>query len=85
MRQDQQLVRPPSARAAQLVLCLAEAATEALEALLASRETFTLGEIDDALRRLYRHPERFGRDEVTGEPIAFARLDLIPWARRSAA
>ena len=62
-----------------------EAMAEALEATLASRETFTLGEIDEALRRLYRHPERFGLDEVTGEPIAFARLDIIPWARRTVA
>ena len=45
------------------------------------REAATLAEIDAALERLYRDPERFGRDERTGEPIPFARLDLVPWAR----
>ena len=38
-------------------------------------------EIDGALERLYRDPKRFGVCERTGEPIPFARLDLIPWAR----
>lgn len=58
---------------------------ENLDAALATRETRTLGEIDAALRRLYRQPERFGLDERTGEPIAFERLDIIPWARGDAA
>jgi RNA polymerase-binding transcription factor DksA len=51
------------------------------EASLAARDTRVLGEIDEALRRLYREPERFGRCENTGEEIPFARLDIIPWAR----
>jgi RNA polymerase-binding transcription factor DksA len=58
--------------------------TENLDAALATRETRTLGEIDRALRRLYREPARFGLDEVTGEPIPFERLDIIPWARHAA-
>jgi RNA polymerase-binding transcription factor DksA len=48
---------------------------------IARREAATLAEIDAALERLYREPERFGRDERSGEPISFARLDLVPWAR----
>jgi RNA polymerase-binding transcription factor DksA len=52
---------------------------------VARREAATLAEIDAALERLYRDPERFGRDEQTGEPIPFARLDLIPWARTNVA
>jgi RNA polymerase-binding transcription factor DksA len=56
---------------------------ESLDAAFASRDSRTLAEIDDALRRVYRDPERFGLDEQTGEPIAFERLDIIPWARRA--
>jgi RNA polymerase-binding transcription factor DksA len=41
-----------------------------------------LAEIDAALERLYDDPERFGRDERTGDEIPFERLELIPWARR---
>ena len=51
---------------------------DAQEATRVSRE---IEEIDAALERLYQHPERFGRDERTGEEIPFTRLDLIPWAR----
>ena len=52
-----------------------------VEGALAERATEELHEIDAALERLYHHPERFGVCERTGEPIPFARLDLIPWAR----
>jgi RNA polymerase-binding transcription factor DksA len=52
-----------------------------LDASLATRDTQTLYEIDDALRRLYHDPGRFGRCERTGEEIPFERLDIIPWAR----
>jgi RNA polymerase-binding transcription factor len=52
-----------------------------LEASNATRESAELAEIDAALRRLYEEPERFGVCEDTGQPIPFARLDLIPWAR----
>ena len=52
-----------------------------LESQDASRLSGELSEIDDALERLYRHPDRFGRDERTGEEIPFERLQIIPWAR----
>jgi RNA polymerase-binding transcription factor DksA len=58
-----------------------ETMQEALDAVFASRDTRTLAEIDDALRRFYRDPVKFGVDERTGAPIAFERLDIIPWAR----
>ncbi|MGZ8467781.1 MAG: TraR/DksA family transcriptional regulator [Gemmatirosa sp.] len=63
----------------------AESTRQQLDAAFATRDTATLYEIDAALRRLYQHPSRFGLDEVTGEPIPFARLDVLPWARRRAA
>jgi RNA polymerase-binding transcription factor DksA len=50
----------------------------------ADRASRDLEEIDAALERLYEHPERFGLSEKTGHPIAFERLDLIPWARTEA-
>ncbi len=52
-----------------------------LDASNAARETEELAEIDAALERLYREPDRFGRDERTGRQIPFERLDVIPWAR----
>lgn len=52
-----------------------------VEGSLAARATEELHEIDAALERLIRNPERFGMCEQTGEPIPFARLDIIPWAR----
>jgi RNA polymerase-binding transcription factor DksA len=63
----------------------AESTRQQLAAAFATRDTATLHEIDAALRRLYQQPGRFGLDEVTGEPIPFARLDVLPWARRRAA
>lgn len=51
---------------------------------LAERASRELEEIDAALQRLYETPERFGLSETTGEPIPFARLDLVPWARTDA-
>jgi DnaK suppressor protein len=44
-----------------------------------------LAEIDAALQRLYKDPERFGRCEDTGDDIPLARLEVIPWARTCAA
>ena len=52
-----------------------------LDAQEESRLTGELEEIDAALERLYQTPDRFGRDERTGEDIPFDRLDVIPWAR----
>lgn len=51
------------------------------EFLLASQEGRQLLEIDDALRRLYRDPERFGVCEECGGEIGLERLDMVPWAR----
>lgn len=56
-----------------------------LDAQELTRVTNELQEIDDALERLYRAPETFGRDESTGDEIPFARLDVIPWARHGVA
>ena len=52
-----------------------------LEASNAARMSRQLAEIDAALERLYRTPERFGVCENTGDAIPFERLELIPWAR----
>ena len=59
----------------------ADSYTQALNALELSRLSRDLGEIDEAMRRLEREPERFGHDERTGEDIPFERLELVPWAR----
>ncbi len=52
-----------------------------LDASNATRQSAELGEIDDALERLVKNPERFGICEESGRDIPFARLDIIPWAR----
>jgi RNA polymerase-binding transcription factor DksA len=66
-------------------LHLADEGTDAMqkekELLLLSTEGRQLYEINEALRRLYRSPEQFGRCERCGRAIEFARLDLLPWAR----
>lgn len=56
-------------------------AGQELEAAVAARESATLDEIDEALRRMYRDPEGFGRCDVDGRAIPYARLELVPWAR----
>jgi RNA polymerase-binding transcription factor DksA len=58
-----------------------EAMQEELAISNAARMSRQLAEIDAALERLYREPERFGVCEDTGEPIPLERLDVIPWAR----
>jgi DnaK suppressor protein len=64
---------------------MADIGTEAMEQekefLLASREGRRLYEIDEALRRLYRDPERFGRCEGCDGEIRFARLEVVPATR----
>ncbi len=50
----------------------------------ATRVSRQLTEIDEALDRLVRTPERYGVCEDTGEPIPYERLELIPWARTCA-
>jgi RNA polymerase-binding transcription factor DksA len=52
-----------------------------LDAMNATRMSRELSEIEEALDRLRRAPERFGICEATGRPIPFERLNLIPWAR----
>ncbi len=52
-----------------------------LDASNATRISRQLAEIDAALERLQREPERFGICEDTGDDIPLARLEVIPWAR----
>lgn len=53
---------------------------EEKEALLATAEGRRLYDIDEALRRLYTEPERFGRCGNCGREIDMERLELVPWA-----
>jgi DnaK suppressor protein len=46
-----------------------------------TRESRELDEIEAALERLHRSPERFGICEDTGRDIPYERLAVIPWAR----
>ena len=52
-----------------------------MDTVHAERASRELEEIDDALRRLYEEPSRFGICENTGDPIPLERLEIIPWAR----
>ncbi|MEP6765454.1 MAG: TraR/DksA C4-type zinc finger protein [Gemmatimonadaceae bacterium] len=64
---------------------MADQGTDAMERekafLFASQEGRFLWHIDQALRRLYRQPEKFGKCHQCGEDIAFERLDALPHAR----
>jgi DnaK suppressor protein len=64
---------------------MADQGTDAMERekafLFASQEGRFLWHIDEALRRLYRSPETFGRCHGCGEEIPFERLDALPHAR----
>ena len=51
------------------------------EFLLATVEGRRLYALDEALGRLYRNPEEFGRCEVDGGPIEFDRLMVVPETR----
>jgi DnaK suppressor protein len=46
---------------------------------IADQHNQTIAEIDRALRRL--ETGRYGVSEISGEPISYERLSLIPWAR----
>ncbi len=64
---------------------MADQGTDAMERekafLFASQEGRFLWHIDEALRRLYRTPEQFGKCHNCGQDIAFERLDALPHAR----
>ena len=64
---------------------MADQGTDAMERekafLFASQEGRFLWHIDEALRRLYRSPETFGKCHNCGQDIAFERLDALPHAR----
>jgi RNA polymerase-binding transcription factor len=46
---------------------------------IAGKHLHTIAEIDDAIMRLAAG--RYGVSENTGDPIGYARLALVPWAR----
>lgn len=50
--------------------------------LFASREGQLLWHIDQALRRLYRTPEEYGRCDECGRDIPRERLEALPYATR---
>ena len=64
---------------------MADQGTEAMErekaALFATKEGRYFYRLQEALRRLYRDPDNFGRCHATGKPISFERLDALPHAR----
>lgn len=64
---------------------MADQGTDAMERekafLFASQEGRFLWHIDEALRRLYRAPDTFGKCHSCGRDIAFERLDALPHAR----
>lgn len=66
-------------------LHLADQGTDSMEQekslVLLGAQGELLGDIDEALRRLYKEPERYGRCDNCGEAIPFERLDVVPWAR----
>jgi RNA polymerase-binding transcription factor DksA len=47
----------------------------------ATRASRELSDIDAALERLYKTPDKFGVCEDSGREIPFERLVVIPWAR----
>ena len=64
---------------------MADQGTDAMERekafLFASQEGRFLWHIDEALRRLYRSPDTFGKCHGCGNDIDFDRLDALPHAR----
>src|SRR5260370_24899263 len=64
---------------------MADQGTDAMERekafLFASQEGRYLCHVNEALRRLYRSPETFGKCEQCGEEIGFDRLHAPPHAR----
>ena len=66
-------------------LHLADEGTDTMEQeqslLLLSKEGRLLIDIDEALRTLYKEPERFGKCVNCNAAVPFERLDIVPWAR----
>jgi RNA polymerase-binding transcription factor DksA len=64
---------------------MADQGTDAMERekafLFASSEGRFLWHLDQALRRIYRSPDKFGICHECGSQIAFERLDALPHAR----
>ena len=64
---------------------MADQGTDAMEReksfLFASKEGRYLYRVEEALRRLYKEPEKFGLCHSCEEPIPFERLDALPHAR----
>ncbi len=64
---------------------MADQGTDAMERekqfLFASKEGRYLWHVNEALRRLYRDPEKFGKCHECGEDVGFDRLDALPHAR----
>jgi DnaK suppressor protein len=64
---------------------MADQGTEAMErekaALFATKEGRYLYRIEEALRRLYNDPGKFGTCHTCGAEVGFERLDALPHAR----
>src|SRR5690349_21887126 len=64
---------------------MADQGTDAMERekafLMASKEGRFLWHLNQALRRLYSTPEKFGKCESCGNDIGYDRLDALPHAR----
>lgn len=64
---------------------MADQGTDAMERekafLMASKEGRFLWHLNQALRRLYTTPEKYGKCENCDEEISYERLDALPHAR----
>ncbi len=64
---------------------MADLGTEAMErekaALFATKEGRYIYRLEEALRRLYSEPEKFGSCHTCGADVGFDRLDALPHAR----
>lgn len=61
---------------------IADMRKEEMDIHLAERHSEFLALIDAALRRLRECPEDFHLSVVSGRPIPFERLEMVPWTRR---
>jgi RNA polymerase-binding protein DksA len=64
---------------------MADQGTDAMERekqfLFASQEGRYLWHVNEALRRLYQTPDKFGQCHECGDEIGYERLDALPHAR----